>query len=376
MRRERIEAGVSGKPEPAADLSWREACAILHEELDRLPETSRLPLMLCYLEGLTRDEAAAQLGRTAGSIKKGLERGRELLRKRLVRRGVTLSAGLLAAVADSANAGMSPGLRATIEWAARPTPAVVALAGAAVTGSRYLKARILGAGLAASVLAVGVALGVPGADPPAEKTGAPKSEQAATKADDTKQTDNIEYFGTVLGPDGKPVKGAKLTLLLGGDTPLRPCGESGPDGRFKFEIKRSELPPESYYGNGRDLWSVGTILVRAEGLGVGWGHASVTPGYDMKVEIPEDVPIEGRVRNLEGQPVAGATVRVISLFRPKGKQPGRLLPEREGREPQQAAHVRLPQHVPGGPLGGRQAGETLPAGDDRQGRDVHPEGHR
>ena len=74
MRRERIEAGVSGKPEPAADLSWREACAILHEELDRLPETSRLPLMLCYLEGLTRDEAAAQLGRTAGSIKKGLER--------------------------------------------------------------------------------------------------------------------------------------------------------------------------------------------------------------------------------------------------------------------------------------------------------------
>ena len=54
-------------------------------------------------------------------------------------------------------------------------------------------------------------------------------------------------------------------------------------------------------------------------MGVGWGHASVTPGYDMKVEIPEDVPIEGRVRNLEGQPVAGATVRVISLFRPKGK---------------------------------------------------------
>src|SRR5439155_3071806 len=112
----------------------------LHEELDRLPEIHRQPLMFCYLEGLTRDEAAARLGRTGGSVKKSLERGRKLLRRRLTRRGVTLSAGLLAAVADSAKAGMSPGLlRATIECAARPKPAVVALGGAAAGGSRYLK---------------------------------------------------------------------------------------------------------------------------------------------------------------------------------------------------------------------------------------------
>src|ERR1019366_7013895 len=52
----------------------------------------RLPLVLCYLEGLTRDEAAAQLGWSAGKLRGLLDRGRDLLRARLIKRGVTLSA--------------------------------------------------------------------------------------------------------------------------------------------------------------------------------------------------------------------------------------------------------------------------------------------
>src|SRR5205823_6083292 len=90
---------------PAApDLGWREACAALHQELDRLPDQYRLPLVLCYLRGLSRDEAARQLGWTMQSLKGRLERGRLLLRDRLVRRGITLSAGLLAALEDSTTA--------------------------------------------------------------------------------------------------------------------------------------------------------------------------------------------------------------------------------------------------------------------------------
>jgi len=62
-RRARAEARkTTCLGEEAPDLSWREACAILHEELDRLPDTYRLPLLLCYLEGKSRDEAAQQLG--------------------------------------------------------------------------------------------------------------------------------------------------------------------------------------------------------------------------------------------------------------------------------------------------------------------------
>src|SRR6266852_2491640 len=50
------------QPNPMDELTGRELRQILHEELDRLPESYRMPLILCYLEGQTRDEAAGQLG--------------------------------------------------------------------------------------------------------------------------------------------------------------------------------------------------------------------------------------------------------------------------------------------------------------------------
>src|SRR4051812_24573460 len=48
--------------DPASELSWREVRGALDEELAQLPEALRTPLVLCYLEGMTRDEAAARLG--------------------------------------------------------------------------------------------------------------------------------------------------------------------------------------------------------------------------------------------------------------------------------------------------------------------------
>src|SRR5439155_12116175 len=108
-RRQRERRAARTEAAPAApDLSWREACAALHRELDRLPDKYRLPLVLCYLRGLSRDEAARQLGWTVQSLKGRLERGRLLLRDRLARRGITLSAGLLATLGDSAAARTVP----------------------------------------------------------------------------------------------------------------------------------------------------------------------------------------------------------------------------------------------------------------------------
>src|SRR5262249_11825094 len=78
---------------------------ILDEELARLPDRYRLPLVLCYLEDRTHDEAAARLGWPVGTVKSRLARGREQLRKRLTRRGLTLS---VAALATALAAGAAP----------------------------------------------------------------------------------------------------------------------------------------------------------------------------------------------------------------------------------------------------------------------------
>jgi RNA polymerase sigma factor (sigma-70 family) len=69
------------------DMTWREVRQVLHQELRGLAERYSVPLVLCYLEGKTQDEAAAQLGLATSTLKQRLERGRSLLRARLVRRG-------------------------------------------------------------------------------------------------------------------------------------------------------------------------------------------------------------------------------------------------------------------------------------------------
>ncbi|WP_020468474.1 sigma-70 family RNA polymerase sigma factor [Zavarzinella formosa] len=80
-----------------SDIAWREVRGILDEELQRLPEKIRSPLLLCYLTGLTRDEAAKQLGCSFDQLKRRLEQGRNTLRRRLEHRGIA-GAGLALAV--------------------------------------------------------------------------------------------------------------------------------------------------------------------------------------------------------------------------------------------------------------------------------------
>jgi RNA polymerase sigma factor (sigma-70 family) len=81
--------------EPSNDVVRREVQPIVREELDRLPENYRQALRLCYLQGLTTEEAARRLECPSGTLKWRLARGRELLRERLARRGLGLSALLM-----------------------------------------------------------------------------------------------------------------------------------------------------------------------------------------------------------------------------------------------------------------------------------------
>jgi RNA polymerase sigma factor (sigma-70 family) len=81
---------------PGADDSWRELWPTVDDELSRLPEKYRAPLVLCYLQGKTQEEAARLLGWPKGSLSTRVGRGLQRLRGRLARRGLTLSAAALA----------------------------------------------------------------------------------------------------------------------------------------------------------------------------------------------------------------------------------------------------------------------------------------
>lgn len=94
LRRQREHEAAERLALRLASLPLEDVASILDEELQRLPEKYRAPILLCCLDGKSRDEAASELGWPCGTVKIRLERGREQLRQRLARRGLTLPAVL------------------------------------------------------------------------------------------------------------------------------------------------------------------------------------------------------------------------------------------------------------------------------------------
>jgi RNA polymerase sigma factor (sigma-70 family) len=95
LRRRHERAAAAAKRESRLDPA-RELGQLLHQEIERLPERFRVPVVLCDLEGRTHEETARHLGWPVGTVKSRLSRGRERLRDRLVRRGVAPAAVIAA----------------------------------------------------------------------------------------------------------------------------------------------------------------------------------------------------------------------------------------------------------------------------------------
>jgi RNA polymerase sigma factor (sigma-70 family) len=138
LRARTINARRRAKEERARDLArpldpapdgWQELLPLLDQELDRLPERYRVAVVLCDLEGMTRREAARQLGVAEGTLSGRLTRARRLLARRLARYGLAVSCTALAA-ALSAN-GSSACVTSTL--AASTARAAVLVAGQLLT---------------------------------------------------------------------------------------------------------------------------------------------------------------------------------------------------------------------------------------------------
>ena len=195
--RRRNREQVAAEPEweeSVSDVDRLDAAAILHEEVGRLPEKYRAPLVLCYFERLTHDQAASELGWPVGTVRSRLAAARDRLRPRLMRRGVAPSVAILAATGRAEAAATVPAalVAVTVGMAIRAgavgtvPAAVAALIGKALREMTIMKLSMIATGLVAAALVgtAGVGLVAVAARPQnAEKAVAPTQNDPATKAD-------------------------------------------------------------------------------------------------------------------------------------------------------------------------------------------------
>lgn len=209
-------------PDPAAGVTWAEVRAALDAELARLPDELRAPLLLCYFDGLTQDEAAAALGWNPRTLKARVARGRDVLRARLTRRGVELPAVLAAPLLSAGVASAAPPhLAAAAVGLARRhppgpdvSPAVLALAQTEVSAMTAARLALASAAVLLMAGAVFGLRGEPAADPPPVPPPAPAADPpppAGAVAIGTAQFRHTGWHSRAFLTDGGK------TLLFAGD---------------------------------------------------------------------------------------------------------------------------------------------------------------
>ena len=188
----------------------------LDEELQRLLERLRSPLLLCYLSGLTRDEAARQLGWSLGTLKRRLEQGRKALRIRLERRGIGAVGLALTVLAPDVLQGVvskslvESSLHVIFSTGAAVSATISALALGSATTMKGLAMKLMLALLAASAIGVGIYAATSQADPPKEAEGKkeevkPAPEETVVQRDDPLPAGSTLRFGTSRFRHGIPV---------------------------------------------------------------------------------------------------------------------------------------------------------------------------
>ncbi len=209
---------------PECDVERDELKRLIHQELERLPDRYRKVLVLCDLQSASYEQAAATLRVPVGTIRSRLSRGRAKLRARMVRRGVTVTAGILAGTCTVVEA--SAGVAAVL--VSETTKLAVLSAGGVLFADTVPKAAEAGAivsflrvqSLAKAVLATAFVGGFIGltAGGPASRPSAVLREARAAQ---TSQKHVLSGEQTASAPTGKgnqtqqktgPVAGGKLAF--------------------------------------------------------------------------------------------------------------------------------------------------------------------
>jgi RNA polymerase sigma factor (sigma-70 family) len=306
LRRARREAraAVPEAVQPVDRMTGRELLAALDEELERLPARYSEPLVLCYLEGFTRDEAATRLGVRTSTIKIRLERGRKRLGAALAGRGCLPGVGLLALTATEAARAYPPRLLGAVLIAVAGSPPAIVIE---LARGVAVQAVLRKSSLAVLLMVVASALGFgawslmpAGARPPDDRAMPAKAKAPAPPAQEQAAQPSVRLTGRVLDPQGKPRAGARL-LLVGYGVRAICLGTSGPDGGFTVSVAA-----EATYGR--------FLAASAPGSGVGFVALSGlqrTRGLDLR--LVKDNVIRGRIVDTQGKPVAGIHVGVTII---------------------------------------------------------------
>ena len=322
---------------PTEQAACREHCQVLHEEIDRLSSPFRSVVMLCYLERLTVEQAAARLRCPPGTVRSRMARARAKLRRALTRRGITAPAAALAAAFAARPAAASVSSRlcettahAALLFADRSTAAGCARVSASASALAHLVLRSMIVGrmrfIASTVLALSTVAAsaryLAGAiaaheERPSTLTAQSPPASAEPRACPTNAASGpMTVTGSILNPAGKAMPDVPVDFVGRPRVPyvaavekfdaydLLGQGATGDDGQFHVDITRTSSA--RFF----DVYA----LAKAPGYGLCW--TALDPddrNPSVQIRLRPEQPLRVRLVDLNGQPAANVEVHVASI---------------------------------------------------------------